>query len=58
MAILRIKNIPKNTAIAVFGMTENQWSVNGDPDNVYYSDRSNVTELIKGDGFIKFIILR
>ena len=45
MAILRIKNIPINTTIAVFGMTENQWSVNGDPDNVYYSDRPNVTEL-------------
>lgn len=37
MSRLLISGIPESTRISVFGMTEGQWTVDGDPAHTYYS---------------------
>lgn len=42
MARLLITGIPADTGISVFGMTEGQWTVDGDPAHTYYSGTPEV----------------
>lgn len=54
------KNLPEDSGIAVFGMREDQWTVDGDPENTYFNKnvKTNDVEVDVSEPLSSKILIR